>query len=187
MSILKNIREAYRRFFIRRELEKNIRHRRLLNFDQAQSFGIIYNATQEENYTLLTLLVKDLQQQQKKVKTLGFVEQKKMPAYCFPKLTFEFCNKKSFQWNYAPDADNVVNFISEPYDVLIDLTCCDLFFTKYLAAISGARFKLGVYDDRYVDVFDMMIQVDDKCKLKDLAENTLHYLKMINNAQGNAQ
>ncbi len=153
----------------------------MMGYRQAESFGIMYDATSEDHYRHVTQLVRELQQDHKKVKTLGFVTLKKMPEHCFPKLTFEFCNGHSFSWNQQPVAQNVKDFISGSYDVLIDLTPSYLHHIKYLSAVSAATMKVGRYVEKYVEVYDLMLQVDDSNSIEETSGQVIHYLKMINN------
>ncbi len=183
MKAIRNLKEGIWFWFLKRAHSKLRRNKKLLGYGQARSFGIIYDATSEKNYRQITLLVKDLQQDQRKVKTLGYVTQKKMPEHCFPKLTFEFCNAKSFSWNQQPVAQNVKDFISTNYDVLVDLTPSNFHHVKYLCAISQARMKTGRFADKYVDVYDLMLQVDDSSTIEETIGHVLYYLKMINNEQ----
>lgn len=179
--MFKNIREGIRHWFLNNALKNLKRKKRIFSYKDALRFGILYDASTEENYRQITLLVKELQQDQKKVKTLGFVAQKKMPDYCFPKLTFEFCNKGYFGWNQQPVAPNVKEFIAADYDVIIDLTPSVVFHAKFLTSLSNVPFKVGRYHEKYVDLYDLMIQIDDNSSLEDAAKHTMYYLKMLNN------
>jgi hypothetical protein len=185
VKIFRDLISAIRFWFLKRAEKGISREKRLLGYSQIESVGIIYDASLEENYRQITLLVKDLQQDQKKIKTLGFVTQKKMPDYCFPKLTFEFCNKKSFGWNQKPLFQNVKDFIGFKYDVLIDLTPSSFHHVKYLVAISESRMRSGIFADKYVKLYDLMLQVDENNTLKQNIEHVFYYLKMINNDQKN--
>jgi hypothetical protein len=187
VRILKNINHSIKYWFLIRAHKKVVRKKKLLGYSQVQSIGIIYDATSEENYRIITLLVKDLQQDFKKVKTLGFVAQKKMPDHAFPKLTFEFCNAKNFSFTQQPLTKNIKDFIAINYDILIDLTPSGFDQCKYLAAISGATMKVGRYVEEYVEVFDLMLQLDDNRSVKETSEQMLHYLNMINNGSKSEQ
>jgi hypothetical protein len=183
VNIFKNISAAIRFWFLKRASSKINRKKKLLGYAQATSFGIIYDASSEENYRRMTLLVRDLQQDQKKVKTLGFVNQKKMPEYSFSKLTFEFCNTKNFSFSQEPTSPSVIDFISNDFDILIDLSPSYFYQMKYLCAVSNAKMKVGRYVEKYVDIYDLMLQMDDNNPLPEMIEQVFHYLKMINNDQ----
>jgi hypothetical protein len=183
VEILKDITGAVRFWFLKRAYSKISRKKKLLGYAQATSFGIIYDASNEENYRRMTLLVRDLQQDQKKVKTLGFVNLKKMPDYTFSKLTFEFCNAKNFSFSQQPTSPSIIDFISNDFDILIDLSPSDFFQMKYLCAVSGAKMKVGRYVEKYIDIYDLMLQMADHSPLQETIEQVIHYLKMINNDQ----
>jgi hypothetical protein len=183
VKIIKNISAAIRFWFLKRAHSKITRTKKLLGYAQATSFGIIYDSSSEENYRQITLLVRDLQQAHKKVKTLGFVNLKKMPDYSFSKLTFEFCNAKNFSFNQQPTSSSVIDFISNDFDILIDLSPSYFFQMKYLCAVSGAKMKVGRYVEKYIDIYDLMLQIPDHSPLKETIEQIIHYLKMINNDQ----
>ena len=185
MKALISIKNNVRLWFLKRAHRKVKRKKKFFSYNRATSFGIIYDASNEDSYRDLTYLVRDLQQDQKKVKTLGFVAQKKMPEYCFPKLTFEFCKASDFSWTQQPTAQNVREFIYQGYDVLIDLTPSSFYQCKYLCAISPSRMITGRYAERYVDVYDLMLQVDDTMSVKETGGQVIHYLKMFNNEQSN--
>ncbi len=174
------------RFWFLKRAEKGIsRQKSLLGYSQIESIGIIYDASLEENYKQISILVKELIQDQKKVKTLGYFTQKKMPNHCFSQLTFEFCDKKCFLWNQKPGKQNVKDFINSNYDVLIDLTPSSFYHVKYLMALSKPQMRSGIYADKYVDLYDLMLQVDENNSLKQIIEHVFYYLKMINNDQKN--
>jgi len=169
-------------WFLAKTLKKEGRNKKIAGYKQYTSFGILYDASTEENYKRITLLVKDLQHDQKKVKTLGFVDQKKMPEYSFPKLTFEFCNKKAFALNYQPQTQGVKDFLSQKYDVIIDLSNTEFFHLKFVAALSDAPLKVGRFHKKYVDLFDIMLELKEDAPIDEVIKQTMYYLKMINNA-----
>ncbi len=181
MKIITRIKDIIRYWFLKRAHKKLKREKKLTGYHQASSFAIIYDASEEENYRSITMLVKELQQDNKKVKTLGYVVHKKMPDYCFPKLTFEFCNGKSFSWNQQPVAKNVKDFLNSHYEVMIDLTSSDFHHVKYLLAVSKASLKVGLYSEKYLDIYDFLIQLDDSSTHEERIKQTFHYLKMIHN------
>lgn len=181
MKILQEITSKYRYWFLKQAFKKNIREKKILGYGQAVNFGIIYDASTEEAYRDITKLVKDLQYDQKKVKTLGFVNQKKMPDHAFPKLTFEFCNAQNFSITQKPITPNIIDFAANNFDILIDLTPSTCHQVKYLAAISDSTMKVGRYVEKYVDIFDLMLQLEDEGPLQEAIEQVFYYLKMINN------
>ena len=155
----------------------------MLGYSQAINLGIVYDASSEKNYRHVNQLVRDLQKDQKKVKTMGFVNMKKWPGHCLPQLVFDFCDAKAFAWNQNPIAQNVKDFIQADYDVLIDLTPSGFHLVKYLCAVSKATMKTGRFVEKYIDIYDLMLQVDDSNSIEETSSQVFYYLKMINNEQ----
>lgn len=183
MKLIRNIKDRIRLWFLKRALKELKRTKKTFGYNQANTFGIMYDASTEENYRQIASLVKELQNDKKKVKTLGFFNMKDLPEYCFPQLSFEFCNAGNFAWNQKPKDKAVLDFIDSQYDVIIDLTPSDFFHIKYLMAISDASFKVGRFHEKYVDLYDLMIQIDDSTSQEETIKQTIFYLKMINNVK----
>ncbi|MFW5792704.1 MAG: DUF6913 domain-containing protein [Bacteroidota bacterium] len=178
---MKSIGRKVKEFCFKRQRKKLKRDRKLVNLADAENIGILYDASNEDDYIYITKLVRDLQVEHKKVKTIGFIRQKKMPSYGFPKLTFEFCNKKDFKWNFNPKQQVIKEFIEFPFDILIDLTPSDIFQMKYLSALSKAGLIIGRYDEQWKDYYDILIKEKNNCKLEEMVNHYFHYLKMLKN------
>jgi len=180
VSFITNLKEKYRNYFLRKETKKITRQKKVVNYFDAKSIGIIYDASKEENYLFITGFTKDLQQDGKKVSTLGFVRQKKKPEYSFPKLIFGFFSAGDFGWNYKYQSNFIKDFVDSDFDILLDFSTEDIFFTKYIAGLSKARYKVGAFSYDYYKIYDLLINVSKSCSLEELMEHSLHYLKTIN-------
>jgi len=181
--VIRKIKDSIRHWFLGKALKKLRRTKKTFGYKQAGNIGILYDVSTEDNFRQITALVKELQNDKKKVKTLGFVDNKNLPEYCFPQLSFEFCTPNSFAWNQKPLDKNVKDFINAHYDVLIDFTPSEFFHVKFLNALSDASFKVGRFHEKYIELYDLMIQIDDTTPQEEAIKQTIHYLKMINNDQ----
>jgi len=181
--VIRKIKDSIRHWFLGRALKNLNRKKKTFGYKNAVNFGILYDASTEDNFRQITALVKELQNDKKKVKTLGYVNLKHLPEYCFPQLSFEFCTPKSFAWNQKPMEKNVKDFIGAHYDVLIDFTPSEFFYVKFLNALSDASFKVGRFHERYIELYDLMIQIEDITSHEEAIKQTIHYLKMLNNDQ----
>lgn len=181
MNVTGNIKRKIQNWFWARELVHLRRVKSPMSFEKVKSVGILYDATNEADYTQITHLVRKLQFEQKVVRTLGYVSRKKMPDYCFPKLTFEFYNLKEFNWLLKSNNSFIKEFISTEFDLLIDFTPSDCFYQKYIASVSAAHFKVGRRHPDQEKYYDFMIEVPENYDLDQLIEQTLFYLRLINN------
>jgi len=178
--VFKNIKKKYRNYFFRKATRKLIRQKKVVNYYEAKNIGIIYDASQEENYMLISNLTKELQLSGKRVNTLGYIRQKKRPHYSFPRLIFGFFFRRDFTWNYKPKSIFVKDFLETEFDILIDISPEEIFFTKYVSGLSRAKYKVGIFSANYFNIYDLMIEVDDSCSLEECIGHSLHYLKNLN-------
>jgi len=183
MGFIYNALKSIRTWFFRREIKKVSRKKKVLGFDASQKIGILYDCSREAHYREVVMLVRQLEQQGKKVHALGFIRQKKMPEYTMAQLNFSFCHRSDFSLTLKLKNPQLQNFSRSGFDLLIDLSPEDLFHMKLMAGLSDATYKAGPFHDDYVEVYDLMIRESETASFKELIEHMLHYLKMINPAR----
>jgi len=187
VSLFRKIKHWIRMFFFRREMKKASRKKEVMGLEESRNIGLLYEASGEEIYRMAADLAKELQKSGKKVKALGFIPHKTKPDYLLDQLNFSYFSKKDFKWNLRLRTDTVKEFVTTEFDILIDLSPSDLLLVKHLGGLSKARYKTGKYHPEYVEVFDLMLQVDDDFPMNELIEHTLSYLKMIKKPNTHAQ
>ncbi|NTW31502.1 MAG: hypothetical protein HGB12_02560 [Bacteroidetes bacterium] len=183
MKLFDKIRQSIGWFLLNKEVVKMHRNRFISNIDDAKTIGILYDASSEEIYNKVSEFVKYFQNKQKNVKALGFVNFNQLPHYCFPKLTCDYFTKRDLNWYYKPTNSRVIDFINEEYDIMIDLCMNDCFPLIYVSAVSKAKFKVGRYGEKYSDIYDFMLNVNNTISLEDYFKETIHYLSIINKNQ----
>jgi hypothetical protein len=167
-------------FYFQKEVEKLSRERKAYNLSDAKKIGVLYDASEEAIYKKVSDFVSYLQNQKKLVKALGYLNQKMTPHYCMPKLAYDFYSVKDLNWYYKPNNNFVKDFIEEEFDIVIDLNLNENLSSKYISGVSKAKFKVGIYDERNSDYYDMMIKVEDKNNLNEFIKQILHYLNILN-------
>jgi len=187
VSLFRKIKHWIRMFFFRREMKKASRKKMVVGLEESRKIGLVYEASSEETYRMATDLAKELQKSGKRVKAMGFVPHKTKPDYLLDHLNFSYFSRKDFKWNLKLKTDTLKEFVNTEFDILIDLSPSDLFLVKYLSGLSGARYKTGKYHPEYVEVYDLMLQVDDAFPLDELIEHTINYLQMIKKPNTHAQ
>jgi len=85
--------------------------------------------------------------------------------------------EKQFNWNGVLQSKQVVSFLENQFDMLIDYTNADTVFKKYLVAKSNAKFKVGLanIDNRLYDFMIALNTSDIKLFNKELVK----YLKIL--------
>ncbi len=179
METIRKIKKFIQYFFLRRHMARLERKKMVMGLDEAEMVGVLFDASNAADYRLMANYVKSLQDMGKKVRCMGFVQQKKLPGYLHHHVNWAFCQKKDFAWNLMMKTTLMQQFVDERLDVLIDLSQPDLFFTKYLAGVSNAKYKVGRYNPEQIEIFDLLMQVPNESTLQELMDHIIHYLKII--------
>lgn len=185
MNLIKQIQIFFGNFILNNELPASKRDIIVNNIDSVSLVGMLFDATKEENYrhaSKFALLLK--KEGVKEVKMLGFVDAKDMPPSLSPKLGQDFFMKKDLNWYLKPGSTAVLNFIHEPFDLLIDLSTENIFPMKYILGKSAAHFKVGKGNIQNDALLDMMINNSENDGIESLSVNILHYLRQINRIDG---
>lgn len=184
MSFLKKIKQVVANNSLKKELQADPRKtiQNKFNFDDVRSVGMLFDASNPEDYELVKRYVVYLREHSKKVKVLGYFSSKQIPALTYSKLEYDFFSSKEVNWFGKPVTHIIDNFIKEEYDLLIDLNIHDHFSLKYIAALSKAKFKVGKYKEEDEKVYDMMIDADNTQTLKYFLRQIDTYITMLNKA-----
>ncbi len=180
VKLLKQLKNLTFEKNLKRELANNHRQRLNINSDEVNSIGILYYLSNEETYKVVSNFINELKENQKKVKALGYINEKALPHYYSQKLTWDLITRKNTSWSHKPVAPFVKTFCDEAFDLLIDLTLEDYQPLIYTAALSNARFKAGRYSEKNAGIFDLMIHADQVQSVPEFIENVKHYLSKIN-------
>ncbi len=179
MEILKKIKHSIARYYLKNKLKKNTRERRLISLKDAKDIGILYLFTNEQDYMAISKLVKLLQDQNKRVKALGFVKQKHLTKRFLPKLSYDFFSQKDINWYGKPSNIFIKDFIEKDFDIIIDMSLQDNYPLQYISAVSKARLKVGRFGENNSDIYDVMIQNKKNTRLDKYINEVYHYLSIL--------
>ncbi|MBI4930115.1 MAG: hypothetical protein HY841_05085 [Bacteroidetes bacterium] len=180
MSFFSSIKNVIGNYFLSMELQSIHRNKTFMNLEEAKTVGILFDATERENFDLVKKYIVYLKDMKKSVKAIGFYNQKQTPPMAYSKLEYDFFTLKDLNWYNFPDNIYVRNFIEDEYDILLDLNIYDSFPLKYVSAVSKAKFKVGKKSDRNSSTFDLMIDAEASKGLKYFLRNIDTYLSIIN-------
>jgi hypothetical protein len=180
MSLSKNIRAKLGQLRFLKEVQKQKYKAEVIAYDQASSIGILYDATDERDYETVKAYVKTVRGQHKKdILAMGFVDKKKLPPAQFAQYGLDFFTRSDLDFRLIPNNPIVKNFIDQKFDILINLNSGSCFPLRYIAALSKCRFRVGRYDQKNTSCYDMMIHLSGDTPLKEVIEETEHFLRKI--------
>lgn len=185
--MFKGLRYKWARARFNREIRQHKRTGKVINLDQARSIGILYVADGEETVAIIKKYVKYLKEDEgiKKILAIGLYtgREKKLPGYLTVRLEFDFINPREHIKSFRPVGNISRNFISEEFDILLDLTFDKHLPLMHLLSKSNARFKVGVHTQEYVPCYDLMVITNENRSLTDLIDNINTIIKKINKPQ----
>lgn len=178
--LFQNIRENIGRWILKSRVKNKYRNPQFLNYSNANTVGIIFNATHQDTYEITRKYIKALNERNLTVKALGFVDSKEVLDFYQKSIYFEFFSRKNLNWYSKPNNPNTKNFIESKFDILIDLSIVEDFPIQYIVALSEAKFKVGCLKGME-NYYDFMIDLGPKQQLKFFIEQLDYYLEMIKN------
>lgn len=129
---------------------------RLTSFKSTQNVGIVYDVDKIRP-GFLNRISGYFESEGKKVTTLGFVNEKELGKYQ-PKLREEyFCNSDLNFWR-IPKKGVMENFMSTPFDYLINLDSEGVIELQSISTFSKAKTRIGKYFDDFPFAQDFMVK-----------------------------
>lgn len=167
-------------YFLRKQMRIRQREVQSMGLASARSIGIIFNAKDERTFKLIREFSDQLRAGGlREVKSLGFVPKAEVASFLQSSQDFDFFTREDFNWYYKPKGRKVVGFMSEPFDILIDLRLNKFISILFLVGLSRAQFKVGKYSAGHQEFYDLMIDVDAKADISFFIEQIHHYLHML--------
>lgn len=168
----------FKKYFFDRNIRQNRPAniaRKGRNLKQAQTFGIVFDASTADNEAIAASLQSFLEKQQKQVHILGYKPHKKkeevLPAHVF--------SKESIGWNFIPDSSLVDGFVREEFDVLICLQQENLLPLEYIMAMSRASFRIGKHFEAQEENYELMIHMDASENMQNLKDHVIGWLEKL--------
>lgn len=148
----------------------------VINLNDAKTIGILYNSTNPDNDIIITRFAEQLKRDGKTVEIMGFVNDKKVDH----KADILVMNTKHISWYLKPIDEKPLAFAAKNFDLLL---CCfteEVLPLEYIATISKARWRVGVYDEKKTNLYDMMVNLNGKTDLNYLLQQMTNFLNKIN-------
>lgn len=181
MKFFDQIKNALSKSFLDTSPQEN-RKVKVTNFSQATSVGLIYKEKSESFYILVKQYVQYLKAEHgiRDVLAMAYVEDKHIPYWQVQKLEFEFFSKKDLDWRLKPTSMELDNFIAKDFDILIDLTLEPSPPLMYVLGKSRARFKVGAWSPRKVEILDLLVDLETHSTFDHYIKKLNHFLTILN-------
>ena len=169
----------FRNYFYKRSMSKRLEQtkgdRTITNLHDAHSIGIVYDSSNPDNDITITKYAEGLRKQGKTVELLGLVNDSKTEH----KADVQIFNQKMVSWAMVPKNEKIELFTGKKFDLLIASFTEPSLPLEYIAATSGAKWKIGAYAADKTDLYDMMIKLNGKTDLSYFLQQTTHFLNQV--------
>lgn len=156
------------------------RNRSIMNIDSAHTIGILYCGDNSADVEQMKKYIHTLRDMGKEVKSLGFINVKEVPSGLNGSAMHQYYSQKELNWYGKPSSQFIHNFVKEEFDILFDFDLSSQLPILFLTSMSKAKCKVGKYLEKYVDLYDVMIEADETKKLDYVIETTHNYMMLLN-------
>jgi hypothetical protein len=166
-------------YFYRRSLEQKLaqmqaRHS-LISLENAHTVGIVFDSTTGADDNTVIQFAEKLRNAGKEVEILGFVNDKKTESK--PGITV--FNRKQLSWAGVPQSEAAEKFATQNFDLLLACFTGTSLPLEFIAGISQARWRVGVYTENKTGLYDMMVNMGERSDIGYLLEQSTYFLNYI--------
>ncbi len=163
---------------------KGSRSRRKIHYSDIESvkkIGIVWDASNNEEFAILSKFHRELNEKDIRVKILGFYSGKDLPVNLTAVKFLSCIRTPELDFFYKPAYSvEAATFIKTKFDVLIDINFDRKFPLYYVSTLSAAGLKVGLWDSRIRNpIFDVMIELKRPFRIDHYLEHVMHYLEMM--------
>lgn len=162
------------------ELKKQFRVKEFLGFDDSYTIGILFEASDVNEFNKIKKWVLGLRDQGKKVYAICYFEQKAIPEnLSYPKSEFDIFSQHEMNFMGVPSSPYIRTFPSKVFDILLDLNMKNKFPLRYLSVHSCAKCKVGIQIAENVKSHDILLSIPQNESIEVFYTQMEKYIKMI--------
>jgi hypothetical protein len=182
VAIFAGIRESLARQNLKSRRKKNLRNRKVHNFETAREVSLLFDASSPEDFRYIKEFAGFLSRKNIEPYMLGFIDSKEIPDEVAIREHCDILSKNDLDWIFRPSSEQAKEFIRKEYDILFDLSLTGNFPLSWLAEMSMANFKVGRYTEKSND-YDLMIDIKSNPSVEFLIEQIKNYVSILNQTQ----
>lgn len=147
-----------------------------VSFEEAQTVGILFDATKPQDRNVVREYSKLLQEDGKKVTVFAFLDEKETNS----NLPFKHFSRKELDWFDRPKDEAIQGFVKQPFDFLINLYLDEKPPLSYVSALSESHLRIGPYSDN-IHCYDLMIETSNQKDLSFFIKQIEYFLTRLTN------
>jgi hypothetical protein len=172
---------------LERKLAGTKRKKSFTNFENVKRMGLVWDASIQDDFSKLSDFFQKMNNRNIVVDILGYFPGKELPDRYTAVRYLKCFKREDLNFFFTPVANETVEFINTPYDILIDLNFKKLFPLNYVTSLSSAKFKIGLFEaDEDKSPFDLMMEIKNYSDIENYITQVIYYLEMINGSGNSA-
>lgn len=181
MELFTNTRLKIGRSVLEKKLSRIKREVSYSGFSLVKKIGIVWDASKPDEFISLSRFCQKMNERNIDVKIIAYYGGKNLPDQ-YTAIRYLSCLRKNeLSFFHLPSSSEADAFISNRFDILIDINFNKLFPLTYISYLSAARFKVGLFDsDTNRSTFDLMMEMSPAIDVDYYLNQSLQYLEMIN-------
>jgi hypothetical protein len=186
MELFKNIRIKIGDGILKNKIAKTTRKPHYSNLSQVKKIGVVWDASKIEDFASLSKFFQKMAEQKTEVRILGYFQGKNLPNQYTAVRYLSIIKREELNMFYHPVSSETDTFITNHFDVLIDLNFKKLMPLQYISSLSHAKFKVGLFESETKNTpFDLMMDLKSPVNIEEYLNHVIHYLEMINSGSAN--
>lgn len=143
---------------VNRHLTDSQREKRWIDYKNAKNILLLFESDFVEKNRFIRKAIETLTSEGKKVSAWGFLDTKKSVTAILP--SFKVLDRETINWYGQPKEPFLRELAETEFDLLIDLTLCDILPLMYVGLYANAASKVGM--SRTMDnIYDFKIIVPE--------------------------
>jgi hypothetical protein len=187
MELLESLRLNIGTAKLEKKLASTKRIKLFSNFAEVKRIGIVWDASNLEDFSKLSEFYQKMNSRNILVEILGYYKGKELPDKYTAVRYLKCFKNKDINIFYIPVANEVMEFINTPFDILIDLNFHKLFPLRYVSILSSAKLKVGLFEAvEEKSPFDLMMEIKNYSDIDNFITQAVYYLEMINGSENSS-
>lgn len=175
MRIIKKWQVGLHNYLLQKKLSAHTVTRRPKGFDESQSIGILFDATDPQERQIVKHYANFLNKKNKNVQLFAFLNADQVQD----NFTFKHFSNKELDWVLRPNDQVTADFINTPFDFLINVYQGKNIPLEYISSFSKAQIRVGPYTDKD-NCFDLMIETNEQNDLGYFVKQLEYFLSRMN-------
>jgi hypothetical protein len=183
MELFRSLRIKAGTNILRKKSLKVKRRREFVNLKKAATIGIVWDIVRNDDLAPISDFILKMNERGIRVDVIGLFHGKLLPDNLTALRYISCLKREDLSYVYRPKTIEAENFISKPFDILIEISFRNCLPVRYISTMTPARCRVccNTGDDQNCDFADIMISTGTNRDVREYLNQVVTYMEIINN------